>query len=212
MDKTALVLLVLALLALVVATSASSQHRQRGFIDKRSTNARSLWQPLTDLEGDDQAAAARTRRLVKAYVALKENQDGLHSVQESVEAALDPQSKTYSRHLSWDAVNTLVAPGQANMAKVVRWLKQAGVEKWEVMPTRSWIRINASADVLESLVKCRMRAYTPVEATATEGATVIHRCKEDTYQVPHHLKDIMDFVTPIVGTSPQRLHRTRHTT
>jgi hypothetical protein len=87
-------------------------------------------------------------------VALKENQDGLCSVQELVEASSDLCSKTYSHHLSWDTINNLVAPSQADMAKVVQWLKQVGVEKWEVMPTSSWIHINASTDVLKLMVKC----------------------------------------------------------
>jgi hypothetical protein len=39
---------------------------------------------------------------------------------------------------------------------------------------------------------------------------MIHRCKEDTYQVPHHLEDIMDFVTTIV--SPQGLYCMCHMT
>lgn len=178
------------ILVLVVAVAlAGASTGLRGFVSKRGTTGRAHWRLLTTQEASGN---------IKAFVALKENQQGLHKVKESVEAASDPANPNYGRHLSWEELNALVAPSEAEVEAVVQWLQSAGVEKYEVMASRSWIRFTASPAALEALVQCRIRAYTPKKESKKERV-IIHRCEEDIYEIPRHLEHIVDFVTPIVG-------------
>jgi tripeptidyl-peptidase-1 len=191
----------LALLLVVAIALASASGSPRGFVTKRATTGRSHWRNLSE---DETRAWANKRNageqpLIKAYVALKENQEGLRKVQESVEASSNPAHPRYGRHLSWEEVNALVAPRYADVEAVVAWLQDAGVTKYEVMASRSWVRFAGSADALEALVNCRVRPYTPRKDSAKKERIIIQRCEEEVYEIPRHLDHIIDFVTPIVG-------------
>jgi tripeptidyl-peptidase-1 len=202
---TILVLLLVVLAALAVASASSGL---RGFVSKRAASGRSHWRPLTPEETRQWVSTKRAAvdadeeqlPLIKAYVALKENAAGLRTVQESIEASSDPaRPDRYGRHLEWEELNALVAPSEDDVAQVTQWLERAGVEHWEVMASRSWVRIAASAEALEALVKCRVRAYTPRKDSTKPERIVIQRCEEEVYEIPRHLDHIVDFVTPIVG-------------
>jgi subtilase family serine protease len=190
------------LLVVAVALASASGGSPRGFVSKRATTGRSHWRPLSE---DETRAWANKRNageqpLIKAYIALKENEEGLQKVQQSVEATSNPAHPHYGRHLSWDELNALVAPRDADVEAVVAWLQGAGVTKYEVMASRSWVRFAGSADALEALVNCRVRAYTPRKESAKKERIVIQRCEGEAYEIPRHLDHIIDFVTPIVGT------------
>jgi tripeptidyl-peptidase-1 len=165
---------------------------------RQATSGRAHWRPLTSAELDAHRAIDGEQPLIKAFVALKENAAGLRAVEAAVEAASDPtRADTYGRHLEWDELNALVAPTDADVEQVKTWLEQAGVERFEVLASGSWVRIEASADALHALVKCRVRSYTP--RLRQNKKVVIQRCEEEVYEIPRHLDHIVEFVTPIVG-------------
>jgi hypothetical protein len=202
--------LLLVVLAAVVfdvsgASSSSSGAGLRGFVNgRRATSGRAHWRPLTPAELDAHRVSdsAFEQPLIKAFVALKENSAGLRAVEAAVEAASDPtRADTYGRHLEWDELNALVAPTDTDVEQVKLWLERAGVERFEVLASGSWVRIEASADALHALVKCRLRSYTPrLRHDSTSKKVVIQRCEEEVYHIPHHLDHIVEFVSPIVGT------------
>jgi hypothetical protein len=200
-----LVALLVAVLAAVVVSASSSGAGLRGFVNGRqATSGRAHWRPLTSAELDAHRAIDGEQPLIKAFVALKENAAGLRAVEAAVEAASDPtRADTYGRHLEWDELNALVAPTDADVEQVKTWLERAGVERFEVLASGSWVRIEASADALHALVKCRVRSYTP--RLRQNKKVVIQRCEEEVYEIPRHLDHIVEFVTPIVGTPPPAL-------
>lgn len=198
MGKLTLMRVLLVLLVVVAMASAT----RRGFSDQQPSRNRGHWLPLANDHPNNKLHSSKP--LIKAWVALKQNEMGLRAVQKNVETASDPYHPAYGRHLSWAQVNALVAPRSDDVAQVVEWLEWAGAKEVEVMTSRSWVRFTASAEAIMALVKCRVQAYSPLQASTQQreeptSSVIIHRCEEEAYEIPRHLDHVVDFVTPLVG-------------
>lgn len=185
-------------------------HHLRGFVHQWASGTgdqHSLWRQLSK---DESHAWANKSSMIKAFIALQENQEGLKKVKEAIEAASDLTNATsYGCHLSWDNLTTLVAPSDTKVDAVVQWLKAAGMEKYEVMASCR-VSFAALADALETLVKCCVCAYMPCAMHSSLKHVLIHWCEEDVYRIPCHLEHIVDFVTPLVGVWPHPKHSQVH--
>lgn len=207
---THLLLLALTVLALLGAATFGATV-QKGAATPLSLRWKSQWRELRPQE-KVRTLSQGNFGYFRGYVALKERSEGLKAVQAAVEAASDPRNPRYGHHLTMEQVHELVAPEEVDVQRVVEWLEMAGAEKVEVVrPSRSWIRFTAHSSVMSAMVSCQLRYFTPTEPQKNGKTKVIQRCADGAYSVPAHLDDIIEFITPLVGTTPLSIQITKKT-
>ncbi|KAL8832256.1 MAG: hypothetical protein Q9191_000388 [Dirinaria sp. TL-2023a] len=103
----------------------------------------------------------------------------------------NPFSPKYGQHFSAEEVHDIFAPAKNTVDNVRAWLQASGIEPGRVSQSinKQWLQFDAKAAEVEALIKAEFHHY---EHLAT-GKTNIG-CDE--YQVPAHVQEHIDYITP----------------
>jgi len=174
---------VLAILLITIGVcSAIPQHKRPGVAREFAARSKHGW----TMSGSP--AQTEMREL---FVALKER--NLDDVERIALEISDPDSSTYSQHLSFDELQTMTRPLDHEVKKVTTWLDSQGISH-EITPAGHYIKVRATVAQIERLLNCKLRTYTHERSPARP---IIR--SETPYRVPKHLDHIVDFVTPLHG-------------
>ena len=114
-----------------------------------------------------------------------------------------PSSAAYGKHWSVDKVNEIFAPSQDSVKAVKEWLMASGIDSESIATSRNqgWLAINIPAKQAESLFNTEY-----YEHENAEDGTVRLGC--DSYELPKHLTEHVDFIKPGVTMSPPLAKKT----
>ncbi|PRP78809.1 hypothetical protein PROFUN_00982 [Planoprotostelium fungivorum] len=135
------------------------------------------------------------------FIALKERNMG--EVERIALEISNPDSTSFSQHLSFHELKALTAPHASDVAKVTQWLDSNGIDH-ERTPSGGHIKIRATVAQVERLFDCKLTTFTH----SASAANPIVR-SETSYKVPKHLDDIVQFVTPLHGFPKNPLARVK---
>lgn len=101
-----------------------------------------------------------------------------------------PHSSNYGKHYSKEEVTELFAPSNKTFIAVKTWLVESGIDESRISRSRgrNWLKFEATIAEAEGLLRTKYNVYEH-----DSGATHIG-C--DSYQVPKHIQDHVDFIVP----------------
>ncbi|PRP86510.1 hypothetical protein PROFUN_05292 [Planoprotostelium fungivorum] len=150
------------------------------------------------------------------FIALKER--NLDEVERIALEISNPDSPSFSQHLSFHELKALTAPHASDVAE---WLDAEGID-YETTPAGGHIKISATTAQVERLFDCKLSTYIHSASAGVTPPHMIHSPtiaanpiirSETPYRVPKHLDNIVQFVTPLHGFPKSPLARVRsHTT
>ncbi|PRP86285.1 tripeptidyl peptidase I precursor [Planoprotostelium fungivorum] len=124
------------------------------------------------------------------FIALRER--NLDQVERLAIDISDPESSSYSQHLTFEQLNGLTSPHDEDIQRVTRWLQAHSIEH-EVLPAKTYIRVRATTRQIESLLRTKLRTFSH-----SESDKPIVRA-ESAYYVPTELDDVIHFIAPLHG-------------
>ena len=141
---------------------------------------------------------------VRMPVRIALTQRNLESGHDMLMDVADPASPNYGKHWSAAEVAAMFAPSQDSIDAVSEWLKEAGVgpDRHSVSLGKHWIKFESSTAELEELLKTQYHVFSHKETGEEHIAC-------DDYQLPHHLRSHVDFITPTVNMRDVSLKKTK---
>ncbi|EHK44450.1 uncharacterized protein TrAtP1_008994 [Trichoderma atroviride] len=106
----------------------------------------------------------------------------------------DPSSANYGKHWTRQQVAEMFEPSKETLDTVKRWLDSTGITADRIQHSRGngWLTFNASAAEAEKLLQTEYYTYDhSIESRTAVGC--------DEYQLPHYVRDHVDFVHPGVS-------------
>ncbi|KUJ10926.1 uncharacterized protein LY89DRAFT_252365 [Mollisia scopiformis] len=105
----------------------------------------------------------------------------------------DPSSSNYGKHWTPEKVVEAFAPSKETIDEVKAWLVASGIAdtRLSLSNRATWIRVNATIDEAENLLKTNYKEFEHTDSGKTTLA-----CHE--YSVPKSLKHHIDIITPTV--------------
>ncbi|ROW03279.1 hypothetical protein VSDG_01502 [Cytospora chrysosperma] len=102
----------------------------------------------------------------------------------------DPASGNYGKHMSADEVIDFFAPEQSSVDVVVDWLVSSGISRDRIGQSvnKQWIQLDASTYEAEDLLFAEFYIW--------ESADGSQDLATESYHVPLHVKEHIDYVTP----------------
>lgn len=139
-----------------------------------------------DLHGKPEPSAH-----LKLQIALK--QHNMDFFEETLLRISDPREETYGQWLSLDEIAEIIAPSEKEVFAVYAWLEDNGIYGASTRTTRDWVVVDTTVEQVEKLLDCEIVLYHQ-----RFHKQVIMRAA-DSYSIPDHLEDIVDFVVGIQG-------------
>jgi tripeptidyl-peptidase-1 len=107
----------------------------------------------------------------------------------------NPKSADYGQWLSNEAIHSMIAPRAADVAGVMAWLQQHGIDtsaaNLQATSNKDFLRVRATVAQAEKLLHTQYFEFTH---EARKRSTI--RCLA--YKVPHHLQSAIDIIGPTV--------------
>lgn len=103
-----------------------------------------------------------------------------------------PYSSNYGKHYSKEEVAEVFAPSNETVEAVKTWLKEAGIDEARISTSqgRNWLKFEASVAEVEELLRTKYSVYEHESGAKHIGC--------DSYHVPKHIQDHVDFILPTV--------------
>jgi tripeptidyl-peptidase-1 len=123
-------------------------------------------------------------------------QKDIHEGHDLLMEISDPKSEKYGQYLSAKEVGDMFRPSSESISYVRKWLQNSGIEldRHSVSAGRGWLKFDATAQELESLLLTEYHVYQHHE-------TMEERIGCDEYHVPHAVQKHIEFITPAVYTA-----------
>lgn len=137
--------------------------------------------------------------IIPIRIALK--QSNLDSGYDRLMDVSHPSSDNYGKHLSAEEVHSIFAPAEESIKAVKDWLLSGGVQTESIMDyeNRGWIAVDLPAGHAETLLHTEY-----YESDHSDGV----RIGSDSYYLPKHVAEHVDFIKPGVKLSPPLKKRT----
>jgi tripeptidyl-peptidase-1 len=137
--------------------------------------------------------SARPHRNAVLPVRIGLTQSNLHRAEEFLMDVSHPTSKNYGKHWTPQQVAETFAPAQESVDLVMEWLELEGIHptRTRLANGRHWIAFNATVKEVERLLKTQYHVYTHAQHGTPHLAC-------DHYNLPEHLTDHVDMITPTV--------------
>jgi tripeptidyl-peptidase I len=124
--------------------------------------------------------------VLKIDFAVK--QGGLEQLSRIFNDVSDPASDKYGQYLSFDEVNNLVSPLQANIDTLTRWVSSFGVEDCSFSHAMDFMHCHIPANIVEKMFKIQLHRYRH-----EKFQSVVVRANSH-YELPSALAETVDFV------------------
>jgi len=169
----------LALTSSVFAIPTSSPHVTH---EKRNDGPYSLWARHSRAQGHE---------VLPVRIGLK--QRNLEHAERFIQEVSDPSSPHFGKHWSADKIANVFAPAKETSDNVVEWLVNSGIDVGRIRHStgRNWLEINATTSEAEHLFQTEYHWFQHKESDG-------YRIACDSYGLPAHVKDHIDFVMPTI--------------
>lgn len=147
-------------------------------------------------------SAAADHETVPLRFALR--QSDVSTLEKRLSETSDPHSKLYGRHLSADEVSNYLKPEKRTVEEVEMWLRDAGVHIDEALAARSPSKDTFTVHVPVWKARELLKADLGVYEHKRSGHLAI---RADSYSVPEHVNDHLDYVGPLTLFTEPRAHR-----
>ncbi|KAM0245886.1 hypothetical protein ACHAP5_005036 [Fusarium lateritium] len=153
----------------------------------------SQWKDVTESDSSD---------VVRAAVAF--HQPKLAEAEDLLLSISDPTSDKFGHYLNHEEVRTLFAPSEASQDKVMRWLKNAGIDM-------SSVHLKKAAAVMEFSAQVNQLAHLLGDKVHVmhNDATGDFRIEPSDHEVPSEMKDYVQFITLAPSTKASKAKRSR---
>ncbi|KAI9838619.1 MAG: hypothetical protein M1819_004933 [Sarea resinae] len=164
-----------------LALSALASPAARHVVHEKRSSAPPGWRKHTKLNGDT---------VLPVKIAL--TQQNLHRGDEFLMDVSHPDSPNFGKHWSAKQVAEMFAPSEESVDKVKGWLASSGISTDRVKQSQSlsWLNVNATVDEVERLLQTEYYLY--------QHHTGHPHIACDSYSVPEHVREHVDFITPTV--------------
>lgn len=117
------------------------------------------------------------------------NLDRAHEMLMDVSA---PYSTNYGKHYTKDQVVKMFAPSNESVIAVKTWLMEAGIDESRISKSRgrNWLKFDITIAEAEELLHTKYNIYEHESGAKHVGC--------DSYKVPKHVQDHVDFIVPTV--------------
>lgn len=137
------------------------------------------------------------KRAVLPTISIGLTQQRLESGEQFLMDVSDPASPNYGMHWTPEQVVDTFAPDDETIDAVKSWLIDSGIseDRIRLSNSRSWLRMNLTISEAENLLKTEYQIFE--HKTTTKRALAVEE-----YSVPAHLARHIDYITPILESTP----------
>ncbi|KAI9852854.1 MAG: hypothetical protein M1838_004413 [Thelocarpon superellum] len=170
-------LLALGLLVASVLASPVSHH----VVHEKREAAPANWR---------RAARLNAEAVLPLRIAL--TQQNLHRGADFLMDVADPTSPNFGKHWSARKIAETFAPAPETAAAVKTWLVDAGIaaDRLALSQSLNWLQLNATVEEAERLLQAEYHVYQHEDGTPHVAC--------ESYSVPAHVSQHVDFITPTV--------------
>ena len=144
-----------------------------------------------------QRASSDTIIPVKIALTQQNLELGSHYLQE----ISDPKSSKFGKFWTPGQINDAFAPSEKTTSSVRAWLADAGISNIATTASGGYLKFNAAVSQVEKLLQTEYHVYKH-----TESGDQYIKCIG--FQLPEHLKQSIDFITPTTSFPRTKLKRT----
>ncbi|KAK8006812.1 hypothetical protein PG989_000802 [Apiospora arundinis] len=133
-------------------------------------------------------AKVHSRTMLPMRIGLK--QSNLDAGHDRLMDISNPQSPNYGKHMSSAEVIDFFAPQQSSADAVIDWVVASGISRDRVAQSvnKQWIQFDATTAEAENLLYAEYHVWQHSDGT--------HDISTESYHVPSHVQDHVDYVTP----------------
>ena len=129
---------------------------------------------------------------VPIQLSIGVTQRNVATLLSTLHAVSTPSSPTYRQHLSFDALNHLMAPRRSAVSTIEQWLVAGGIPRASIHRTASgeWLSVHTTLAVAEALLSTEYHSY---QHTSLDDVQIL-RCSS--YALPDAVAAVVDVIGP----------------
>ncbi|KAK3935714.1 subtilisin-like protein [Diplogelasinospora grovesii] len=141
-------------------------------------------------------APAPANSVLPMRIGLK--QRNLEDIDRHIQDVADPFSPNFGKHWTAKQVADFFVPAQETSDATIAWLVESGIsrERLRYSKGKDWIELNATVKEAEALLDTQYHIYKHDAGD--------FRLACDSYGLPHHIKQHVDFVLPTIALDGMR--------